>query len=55
MTQEITMVQDAEGVVYFKGHDVATVLGYINSRDALHKHVDDEDKLKLEEITKFVR
>ena len=29
---------------YFVGKDVATALGYGNSREALHKHVDDEDK-----------
>ena len=30
---------------YFVGKDVATVLGYSNTRDALSKRVDDEDKL----------
>lgn len=30
---------------YFVGKDVATILGYSNTRDALVKHVDDEDKL----------
>lgn len=30
--------------VYFVGKDVAEVLGYSNTRDALAKHVDDEDK-----------
>lgn len=30
---------------YFVGKDVAQVLGYSNSRDALSKHVDFEDKL----------
>ena len=29
---------------YFVGKDVATVLGYSNTRDALSRHVDDEDK-----------
>ena len=32
------------GVVYFVGKDVATALGYVNTRDALFKHVDAEDK-----------
>ena len=32
-------------VVYFIGKDVATVLGYSNTRDALTKRVDDEDKI----------
>lgn len=29
---------------YFVGKDVAEVLGYSNTRDALNRHVDDEDK-----------
>lgn len=30
---------------YFVGKDVATIFGYKNTKDALLKHVDDEDKL----------
>ena len=33
-----------EGTVYVVGRDVAAALGYSNARDALRKHVDDEDK-----------
>ena len=33
-----------DGQVGFVGKDVAEVLGYSNSRDAIHKHVDKEDK-----------
>ena len=29
---------------YFIGKEVAEVLGYVNSKDAIQKHVDDEDK-----------
>ncbi|WP_081870269.1 Bro-N domain-containing protein [Lachnoclostridium phytofermentans] len=29
---------------YFVGKDIAVILGYSNPRDALAKHVDDEDK-----------
>jgi anti-repressor protein len=29
---------------YFVGKDVATILGYSNPRDAIAKHIDDEDK-----------
>lgn len=36
--------------VYFVGKDVAEVLGYSNTRDALKKHVDSEDK--TDEIVK---
>lgn len=33
--------------VYFIGKDVAEALGYTNTRDALNKHVDEEDKAKV--------
>jgi prophage antirepressor-like protein len=33
------------GIPYFVGRDVAAILGYSNTRDALAKHVDTEDKL----------
>ena len=36
---------DINGEVWFVGKDVATVLGYSNTNDALIKHVDEEDKL----------
>ena len=38
------------GDPWFKGIDVATVLGYTNSRKAIIDHVDDDDKRKLEEL-----
>ena len=34
-----------EGETYFVGKDVASALGYKNTKDALTRHVDDEDKL----------
>lgn len=37
-----TIVRDAEP--WFVGRDVAEILGYSNTRDALAKHVDNEDK-----------
>ena len=33
-----------DGNPYFVGKDVATILGYKNTKDALGKHVDNEDK-----------
>jgi len=33
-----------DGVPHFIGKDVAEILGYSNPRDALAKHIDDEDK-----------
>ena len=35
---------DEQGEPWFVGKDVAVALGYSNTRDALSKHVDDEDK-----------
>ena len=35
---------ELDGKPYFVGKDVAEVLGYSNTRDALGKHVDSEDK-----------
>ena len=45
-TEEIRAIQ-IDGEPWFVGKDVASVLGYSNSRDALAKHVDDEDKQVL--------
>lgn len=35
---------EVDGTPYFVGKDVAEILGYSNTRDALAKHVDGEDK-----------
>ena len=40
----IRTVNDEKGGPWFIGKDVATLLGYSNTRDALRKHVDEEDK-----------
>ena len=39
-----------DGNPWFQGLDVASVLGYTNSRKAIIDHVDDDDKHKLEEL-----
>lgn len=36
--------EDSGDTVWFIGNEVATLLGYGNSREALHKHVDEDDK-----------
>ena len=41
---EIRTLTGERGEVLFVGKDVATALGYSNTRKALHDHVDDEDK-----------
>ena len=40
----IRTMTDEKGEAFFVGKDVAKVLGYSNTRDALNKHVDSEDK-----------
>ena len=35
---------EIDGEIWFVGKDTAEILGYSNTRDALAKHVDDEDK-----------
>ena len=41
---DIRTMTNEKGETYFVGKDVATALGYNNTRDALTKHVDSEDK-----------
>lgn len=41
---DIRTIKDADAV-YFVGKDVAEILGYTDTTQALRKHVDDEDKL----------
>ena len=35
---------EIDGEAWFVGKDVADILGYVNHRDAIAKHIDDEDK-----------
>ena len=41
---EIRTMTNEKGETFFVGKDVAKALGYSNTRDALNKHVDEEDK-----------
>ena len=45
-----TMTQE-NGEIMFVGKDVAQALGYSNTRDALSKHVDADDKLESQIAT----
>ncbi|EOB0504998.1 phage antirepressor [Staphylococcus aureus] len=40
-------ILEVDGEPYFIGKDVADILGYANGRDALSKHVDEDDKKVL--------
>ena len=44
MFGEIRTMTNEKGETFFVGKDVAKALGYTNTRDALRKHVDEEDK-----------
>ncbi|MCD8090531.1 MAG: Bro-N domain-containing protein [Clostridiales bacterium] len=37
---------EVDGEPYFVGKDVAEILGYVNTKDAISKHVDEEDKIR---------
>ena len=39
-----------DDVIYFKAKDIATILGYRNTRHAITDHVDDEYKYRLKDI-----
>ncbi|PWI32165.1 phage antirepressor Ant [Vibrio albus] len=41
---DLTVLTDADGDPWFFAQDVASMLGYQNTRDAISKHVDNEDK-----------
>ena len=40
-----------DGVTWFRGKDVATALEYADTKRAIQKHVDEDDKQTLDEIT----
>ena len=44
MFGQIRTMTDEKGETFFVGNDVAKALGYKNTRDALNKHVDSDDK-----------
>ena len=47
--QQLRVIDDANGNPWFVGKDVAEDLGYTNTRDAMVKHVDYEDKATLKQ------
>ena len=48
---KVRTMQDAEGEPLFCAKDVAVALGYGNSREALRKHVEQEDVTKRDTPT----
>ena len=49
----LTSIVCDDGNVYFKVRDVAEFLGYENTRDAIGRHVWEEDRLELRSLPTF--
>lgn len=45
---ELRIIVDPKGDVWFVASDVAKSLGYINAKDAVKRHVDDDDSILLQ-------
>ena len=41
-------VTEIDGKPYFVGKDIATILGYADTKKAIEQHVDDEDRLIIQ-------
>ena len=48
--KNVTTIVDQNSNVWFKGFDVATILGYVNTSKSIQKHVEVEDKLNRGQI-----
>jgi len=51
----IKVIIDNDDNIWFNGKDVGVTLGYSNTRDAIHKHVDNDDKTTLNKINTDVK
>ncbi|CAB4016848.1 Hypothetical predicted protein [Paramuricea clavata] len=47
---KITSVKTVNGSVYFLAREIASVFGYVNERDAIHRHTDERTRIKFEEL-----
>jgi len=50
LQSKVTIIIDENKAVWFKGGDVAKILGYGNKEKAIRMHVDLEDKIKLKDL-----
>ena len=46
----LNVILDKEKNIFFKGKEVATILGYQDTNQAIRNHVDEEDKTTLEKL-----
>lgn len=44
---ELNIHKDGSDNIWFKDKEIATLLGYKNTKDAIIKHIDEEDKKKF--------
>ena len=47
---KISFVIDINNTIWLKGIDSANALGYSNTRDAISRHVDEDDRIAFEDI-----
>ena len=45
---ELRIIVDPKGDVWFVASDVAKSLGYVNAKDAIKRHVDNDDSMLLQ-------
>ena len=50
LQSKVTIIIDENNTAWFKGGDVAKILGYGNKEKAIRMHVDLEDKIKLKDL-----
>jgi len=47
---DVMTVKNNDGEIYFKGKDIAKILGYKNTKQAIIANVDNDDKCKLDDF-----
>ena len=50
LQSKLTIIIDDKNKAWFKGVEVASILGYTDKKQAVRKNVDIEDKMKLNEL-----
>ena len=50
LQSKVNIILDDNNTAWFKGCEVASILGYSNKEKAVRMHVDIEDKIKMKEL-----
>lgn len=53
--KEVYIILDKDNEPWFKGKDICKILEYERSRDAISRHIDEEDKVKYKEFPEAVK